>query len=199
LPRGLTAKNSGTLPIYCGLASSYSGVLPHLLMIEAQVSRLLNQQRKPTASNGSVAELENQFSHLTAIERIYLSFPAQFLLRNNLLKGKVLDFGCGLGNDVKLLRKKGFDITGYDPYHFPGYPNDKFDTIICSYVLNVLFSEEQTNVLMEVSHLLKPGGKAFYAVRRDLKKEGFREHYVHKKPTYQCIAKLPFKSIHLDE
>ncbi len=142
---------------------------------------------------------ENKFSHLTAIERISLSFPAKFLLDKNLLKGKILDFGCGFGNDVKLLETKGLDITGYDPYHFPHYPNDKFDTIICFYVLNVLFHEEQAKVLMEVSHLLKPGGKAYYAVRRDIKKEGFREHYVHKKPTYQCIVKLPFKSIYLDE
>jgi diadenosine tetraphosphate (Ap4A) HIT family hydrolase len=142
---------------------------------------------------------KNQFSHLTAIDRIYLSFPAKFLLEKNLLKGKVLDFGCGLGNDVKLLQQKGFDITGYDPYHLPQYPTDKFDTIICFYVLNVLFLEEQANVLMEVSHLLKPGGKAYYAVRRDIKKEGFREHYIHKKNTYQCITKLPFKSIYQDD
>jgi diadenosine tetraphosphate (Ap4A) HIT family hydrolase len=141
----------------------------------------------------------NKFSHLTAKERIYLSFPAQLLLEKNLLKGKVLDFGCGLGNDVQLLQKKGLDIAGYDPYYCPQYPTEKFDTIICFYVLNVLFSEEQSNVLMEVSHLLKPGGTAYYAVRRDLKKEGFREHYIYKKPTYQCIVKLPFKSIHMDE
>jgi diadenosine tetraphosphate (Ap4A) HIT family hydrolase len=142
---------------------------------------------------------KNQFSHLTAIERSYLSFPAQFLFNQNLLQGKILDFGCGFGNDVKILRQKGCDITGYDPYYFPEYPDTKFDTIICFYVLNVLFTEEQTNVLMEVSHLLKPGGKAYYAVRRDLKKEGFREHYVHKKPTFQCIVKLPFTSVCLDE
>ncbi|MFB8793052.1 MAG: bifunctional class I SAM-dependent methyltransferase/HIT family protein [Microcoleus sp.] len=142
---------------------------------------------------------QNKFSHLTAIERIYLSFPAKQLLDKNLLQGKILDFGCGFGNDVKLLQQKGFDIAGYDPYYFPGFPKNKFDTIICFYVLNVLFPEEQANVLMEVSHLLKPGGKAYFAVRRDLKKEGFREHYVHKKPTYQCIVKLPFKSAHLDE
>lgn len=142
---------------------------------------------------------KNKFSHLTAIERIKLSFPAQFLLDKNLLKGQVLDFGCGFGNDIKLLKQKGFDITGYDPYHLPQYPTQKFDTIICFYVLNVLFSEEQANVLMEVSHLLKSGGKVYYAVRRDIKKEGFREHYIHKRPTYQCIVKLPFKSIHLDE
>ncbi|WP_392532439.1 bifunctional class I SAM-dependent methyltransferase/HIT family protein [Nostoc sp. C117] len=142
---------------------------------------------------------KNQFSHLTAIERTYLSFPAQFLLNQNLLQGKILDFGCGLGNDVKILGKKGCDITGYDPYYFPEYPQNKFDTIICFYVLNVLFKEEQSNTLMEISHLLKPGGKAYYAVRRDIKKEGFREHYVHKKPTFQCIVKLPFPSIYSDE
>lgn len=141
----------------------------------------------------------NKFSHLTAIERTSLSFPAQFLLAKNLLQGEILDFGCGFGNDVKVLKRKGLDITGYDHHYFPQYPNQKFDTIICFYVLNVLFPEEQANVLMEVSHLLKPGGKAYYAVRRDLKKEGFREHYIHKKPTYQCMVKLPFKPIHLDD
>jgi diadenosine tetraphosphate (Ap4A) HIT family hydrolase len=130
---------------------------------------------------------------------MYLSFPAKFLLDKNLIQGHVLDFGCGLGKDVKLLREKGFDITGYDPYYFPESPNDKFDTILCFYVLNVLFVEEQANVLIKVSNLLKPGGKAYYAVRRDIKKEGFREHYVHKKPTYQCIVRLPSKSIYLDD
>ncbi len=142
---------------------------------------------------------KNIFSHLTAIERTYLSFPAQFLLNQNLLQGKILDFGCGFGNDVKILSQKGFDITGYDPHYVPEYPQGKFDTIICFYVLNVLFPEEQANILMEVSHLLKPGGKAYYAVRRDIKREGFREHYVHKKPTYQCLAKLPFHSLYADE
>jgi diadenosine tetraphosphate (Ap4A) HIT family hydrolase len=142
---------------------------------------------------------QNKFTHLTAIERIYLSFPAKFLLEKNLLKGKILDFGCGLGNDVKLLQEKGFDITGYDPYYFPEHPHEKFDTIICFYVLNVLFTEEQANVLMGISHLLKPEGKAYYSVRRDIKREGFREHYVHKKPTYQCSVKLPFNSIKLDD
>ena len=142
---------------------------------------------------------QNKFTHLTAIERTNLSYPAKILLNQNLLQGKILDFGCGFGNDVKVLQKKEFDITGYDPHYFPQYPQNKFDTIICFYVLNVLFPEEQANVLMEISHLLKPGGKAYFAVRRDIKREGFREHYVHKKPTYQCNVKLPFNSIYLNE
>jgi diadenosine tetraphosphate (Ap4A) HIT family hydrolase len=141
----------------------------------------------------------NKFSHLTAIDRVKLSSPMQFLLDRDLLMGRILDFGCGLGYDVKFLDRKGLNITGYDPYYLPKYPESKFDTIVCCYVLNVLMPEEQADVLMNIAHLLKPGGKAYYAVRRDLKKEGFREHYVHKKPTYQCTVKLPFKSIWLNE
>jgi diadenosine tetraphosphate (Ap4A) HIT family hydrolase len=143
--------------------------------------------------------LKNKFSHLTAIDRIYLSSPGRYLLERNLLQGKILDFGCGLGKDVEILKAKGLDIVGYDPYYAPDYPDRQFDTIICLYVLNVLMPEEQANVLMEIAHLLKPGGKAYYAVRRDLKKEGFRQHYIHQQPTYQCTVKLPFKSIQLDE
>ena len=142
---------------------------------------------------------ENKYSHLTAKERTYLSFPAKYLLKQNLLKGKILDFGCGFGNDVKLLKKKGFNIIGYDPHYFPQYPQERFDTIICFYVLNVLFAEVQSRVIMEVASLLKPGGRAYFAVRRDIKREGFRKHYIHKKPTYQCTVKIPFNSIYLDE
>jgi diadenosine tetraphosphate (Ap4A) HIT family hydrolase len=141
----------------------------------------------------------NKFSHLTAIERNKLSTPVQFLLDRKLLKGRILDFGCGLGTDVKLLHQQGLDITGYDAYYAPTAPTGKFETIVCCYVLNVLMPAEQAEVLMEIAHLLKPGGKAYYAVRRDLKKEGFREHYVHKQPTYQCIVKLPFTSLLLTE
>ena len=141
----------------------------------------------------------NKFSHLTAIDRTKLSSPVRFLFDNNLLKSRILDFGCGLGHDVGFLHQKGLDITGYDPYYAPTYPTGKFDTIVCCYVLNVLMPEEQAEVLMNIAHLLKPGGKAYYAVRRDLKKEGFREHYVHKKITYQCHVKLPFKSIELTD
>ncbi|MBF2058011.1 MAG: HIT domain-containing protein [Cyanobacterium sp. T60_A2020_053] len=143
--------------------------------------------------------MENTNSHLTAIERKYLSFPAHFTVKNKLLQGKILDFGCGVGNDVKLLKEKSFDITGYDPFYFPTYPQEKYDTIICFYVLNVLLEQDQEQVIMEIAHLLKPKGKAYFAVRRDLKKEGYRRHYVHKKMTYQCLVKLPFESLHQDE
>lgn len=65
---------------------------------------------------------KNLYSHLTAKERKYLSFPAKLLLKKKLLVGEVLDYGCGLGKDVELFEKRGIDITGYDKHYFPQYP-----------------------------------------------------------------------------
>ena len=128
-----------------------------------------------------------------------MSFPTRWLKENNLLKGEILDFGCGFGFDTDELQKEGYSIVGYDNFYRPEYPTMRFDTIICNYVLNVLESKEQAEVLMEVSELLKPTGTAYFTVRRDLKSEGFRIHYVHKQPTYQCNVVLPYKSLFLNE
>lgn len=141
----------------------------------------------------------NPYNHLTAKERDSMSFPAKLLLNKNLLVGDVLDFGCGFGKDVELLKAKGINITGYDKHYFPEYPQKKFDTIICFYVLNVLLPEEQATVLMELSQLVKPTGKVYIAVRRDLQFEGFRMHKIHQKKTYQCNVVLNSKSFFKNE
>lgn len=141
----------------------------------------------------------NPYSHLTAKERDRISFPARIVRDRNFLQGEVLDYGCGFGTDVKLLSKHGIKIEGYDKHYFPTYPVRKFDTILCFYVLNVLLPEEQAKVLIEISRLLKPGGAAYFAVRRDIRYEGFRTHKIHKKPTYQCNVKLPFASVYKNE
>ena len=146
-----------------------------------------------------MSNLNTPNTHLTAKERSTPSLPVRMLYERKLIQGKVLDFGCGFGKDVDFLHQKGFDVQGFDPYYLPVYPTDKFDTILFFYVLNVLFPEEQNHVLMQISSLLKPTGKAYFAVRRDIQKDGFRTHQVHGKPTYQCFVKLPYTSIFLNE
>ncbi|MCH7414566.1 HIT domain-containing protein [Belliella sp. R4-6] len=141
----------------------------------------------------------NIYSHLTAKERDRISFPARMLFEKGMLKGEILDFGCGFGKDVEILKKGNLDVSGYDKHYFPNYPEKKFDTIICFYVLNVLLPEEQSKVLMEVSSLLKPNGKAYFAVRRDLVYVGYRTHKIHQKPTFQCNVILPYKSFFKNE
>lgn len=141
----------------------------------------------------------NPNSHLTAIERTSLSYPARILMNQKKIHGKILDFGCGVGKDVELLATKGYEIKGYDPHYFPEFPTEKFDTIICFYVLNVLLPDEQEIVLKQVKDLLKQNGKAYFAVRRDVYYEGFRMHKLHKKQTYQCQVKLPFETVFKNE
>lgn len=142
---------------------------------------------------------ENIYSHLTAKEREKQSFPISWLHKKGFIKGTVLDYGCGHGKDVEFLKSKGLKAVGFDPHYKNEYPNGKFDTITCIYVLNVVNTITQSDILMSVSELLKSGGKAYFVVRRDITKEGFRMHYVHKKPTYQTNVKLPYKSIYQSE
>lgn len=138
---------------------------------------------------------DNPNSHLTVKQREYASFPTRHLYENGYLQGRILDFGCGLGKDVEFLRQKKLEVEGYDPYYAKEFPEGKFDTIICNYVLNVLMPEEQAGVLMEISELLKPTGRAYFTVRRDIPKSGFRYHTQHQCNVYQCKVRLPYKSI----
>ena len=146
-----------------------------------------------------MAQKNNPYSHLTAKERDSISLPARTIEQQSLLNGSILDFGCGFGKDVEVLQAKKYEITGYDPTYFPNYPDKKFDTILCFYVLNVLLPEEQAKVLMQVSNLLKINGKAYFAVRRDIAKDAYRNHFKHQKPTYQCNVILTYKSIFKNE
>jgi len=138
---------------------------------------------------------QNPNSHLTVKERTQASFPVKYLLNQGLLRGRILDFGCGLGVDVAFLQARGFEAIGYDPHYAPDPPQGKFDTILCLYVLNVLLPEEQAHVLMAIAELLKPEGQAYFAVRRDIQRDGFRTHVKHNVSVYQCNVRLPYRSL----
>ena len=119
-------------------------------------------------------------SHRTAMKRNKASAPLCRLHSLDLLKGRVLDYGCGHGGDVEYMRLHGMDVCGYDPYWQPDFPIGSYDTITCTYVLNVVDVEEEKAVIERTRQLLSPGGKVFFSVRRDLK--GFRN------PNVGCVT-----------
>lgn len=106
-------------------------------------------------------------SHLTAMVREDLSAPMKWLKKKGMLRGKCLDYGSGRGTDAFLL---GMDQ--YDPFYSPAYPKDKYDTITCNYVLNVVPEIEEEDIIRAMRALLLPDGRIYVTVRRDLPKEG---------------------------
>lgn len=140
-------------------------------------------------------KLKNK-SHLTAIKRKTISAPLRVLLNKGLLKGRILDFGCGRGFDTSELKSMGYDADGYDSYFEPYLPHKKYDTIICIYVLNTLEDNDMNDAISEVKGFLENGGHAYFAVRRDLVNEGFtaRGTYQHnvilnEKDGYRSISR----------
>lgn len=101
----------------------------------------------------------------TAIRRKKLSKPVQ--LYKHELKGMILNYGSGHGEDTELLRLEDYEIYNYDKF----FDSDadlsiKYDTIICNYVLNVIPTiDERVAVLMHIKELLKDNGCAYITVR----------------------------------
>jgi len=125
-------------------------------------------------------------SHLTAISRKKPSLPMRELHLQNRFIGSCLDYGCGKGFDADY-----FKFDKYDPFYFPKEINQKYDTITCNYVLNVVSKSVEGCIIDKIVKLLKPGGKAYFSVRRDIDDE-----FVTSKGTFQRRVKLGFNSVY---
>jgi 2-polyprenyl-3-methyl-5-hydroxy-6-metoxy-1,4-benzoquinol methylase len=117
-------------------------------------------------------KIANKKSHLTAIHRRSPSSPLKFLLLNNNICGRVLDYGCGHGADVSHLKSCGFDSVGYDPHWNPDMPIGTFDTILCTYVLNTITEKESEELILSLEKYCKPVAKIFIATRTDVNSSG---------------------------
>jgi len=115
----------------------------------------------------------NVESYNTAISRKGPSSPLLSLEKIGLINGRILDYGCGKGADGKYLLSKNIHIDSYDPFWNPISLNGKkYDTVLCTYVLNVLEEEDEKDLISNILKHLNPKGKAYISVRRDIKKDG---------------------------
>lgn len=83
--------------------------------------------------------------HRAAIYRRDLSRPVRLALSADLLKKdeSFFDYGCGHGNDVKILAKQGYKTTGWDPHYYPQNKRLNADVVNLGYVLNVIENEHE--------------------------------------------------------
>ncbi|QAY67768.1 class I SAM-dependent methyltransferase [Paenibacillus protaetiae] len=106
-------------------------------------------------------------------------------------KQKLLDLGCGTGRHVVFLANEGYQTTGID-FSAEGiaytaerlqafglhadlvtgsilslpFESDSFDGIISVSVLYYFTTEDIRRAVQEIHRVLKPGGKAFFVIRR---------------------------------
>ena len=78
--------------------------------------------------------------HRTALRRSTLSSPLRHLLDFGFLDGRrtVFDYGCGRGDDLRLLTGMGVDAKGWDPVYRPNAPRRPSDLVNLGFVLNVV-------------------------------------------------------------
>lgn len=85
--------------------------------------------------------------HKTAIKRYNFSKPVKLALDSNILNSKTtfFDYGCGHGDDIKLLKSLGLKSEGWDPVHRPKSKLLKSDVVNLGYVLNVIEEKDERN------------------------------------------------------
>ena len=78
--------------------------------------------------------------HKTAISRVELSRPIKVALADGILNRdlSIFDYGCGHGDDLRLLAKRGIKGYGWDPVHRPGQGRQRAAVVNLGYVVNVI-------------------------------------------------------------
>lgn len=125
--------------------------------------------------------------HRTAISRKKPSAPALWIHDNiGFDANNTLDYGCGRGDDLSYFRIDGYDPNGF---YFDAHFGGKYNTILCTYVLNVIPSdEERQQVINQVKSLLSEDGVAYFSVRADKKNlNGWTDS-----GTYQTYVELDY-------
>jgi DNA phosphorothioation-associated putative methyltransferase len=106
-------------------------------------------------------------SKRTAISRRKPSRPLKAALKLGAIQGKVLDFGCGKGRDVAELSELGYKVVGYDPNFRPAKPRGKFQTVLMTYVVNVLKAKQRNLALQAAWGYVKKGGRLIVTARSE--------------------------------
>jgi DNA phosphorothioation-associated putative methyltransferase len=102
----------------------------------------LADKTNPVFENPFNGDIER---HKTAISRSVLSVPLFLIAKRGYLDGgyTVLDYGCGKGDDLKVLEAHGVDCFGWDPVHRPDTEIEECDIVNLGFVINVIEDKQE--------------------------------------------------------
>lgn len=106
------------------------------LRLRVDGHRLVEQESAPPDQASDVTIQR----HRTALQRYSLSTPMQALWRHGYLHGssRVFDYGCGRGDDIKILQEQGVPASGWDPHFRPAEQLHSADVVNLGFVINVI-------------------------------------------------------------
>lgn len=80
---------------------------------------------------------------------------------------QILDY-YSEGNDAKWLKKQGYKAESFNPNNNKIKPNNQYDIVLCTYVLNKIEDEvEREDMMYEIGQLLAGGGTGFLTSSRN--------------------------------
>ena len=112
----------------------------------------------------------------TALRRKFLSSPIQHLLRFGFLDGasSLFDYGCGHGDDLRLLAEMGITAEGWDPALRPRAKRAPAGVVNLGFVLNVIEDADERRRTLQAAYGL---ARQVLIVSVMLGNEGKREQF----------------------
>ena len=92
----------------------------------------------------------------TALRRTGLSSPMQHLLRFGFLDGRysLFDYGCGRGDDLRVLERMNVPASGWDPVFQPDAPREPAEIVNLGFVLNVIEDPQERDGTLKLAFQL---------------------------------------------
>ncbi len=126
---------------------------------EKEVSFVAKSEKmKSEDDNHYETDFQKLAGYHTAMNRKKSSTPIQYLKDEGMIKGKVLDYGCGM--DVH-------EFNRFDPMYEPNYDalSKKYDTVLCNYVFNVIpLMHNRFELLTLLKTLVSAKGKIYVSI-----------------------------------
>ena len=118
-----------------------------------------------------------------APKRKFESKASKILKSLDVLKGSIIDYGCGYGYDADL---NNWDK--YDPYYFDKKIEKLYDTVVCINVLSAISSKIREETIDSIREILKDDGFCYFCVPRNIPIKGKLSGYNRRPQNYVVLT-----------